>query len=177
MRRLPFVLLATLVVLTASCRKKNDLTANINAQNKVAVKPIRLFYETPQMLLGSEVRNIGVPENPAGAVPVVARELLKGPGAGQLTRLLPADAVVRGAYLLPDGTAIVDLGGPTLAAGWGTGSHQELMAAYSITTTLSSNFPEVRRTRLLINGAPAETLGGHISLRRSLVPRNDLLAR
>jgi hypothetical protein len=85
-------------------------------------------------------------------------------------RLFPADAVARAVYLLPDGNVVVDLGGPTLTNGWGTGSHQELMAIYSLVETVTTNFGQARRVRILINGAPAETLGGHISLAHSLVP-------
>ena len=39
-----------------------------------------------------------------------------------------------------------------------------------VVQTLTSNFPEVSRVRLVVNGAPAETLGGHLSLMRSFAP-------
>ncbi len=132
---------------------------------------MRLYYESPQMLLAAEGRNIALPENPSAAIPMVVRELMKGPATGsQLGGLFPADTVVRGAYLLPGGTVIVDLGGTTLTQGWGTGSHQELMALYSLAQTLTANFADARRVRVLINGTPAETLAGHISLAKSLAP-------
>ena len=88
---------------------------------------------------------------------------------------LPADTVVRGAFLLPDGTAFIDLGGPTLTSGWPAGSHEELMAVYSIVQTITSNFAEAKRVRILLNGAPAETLAGHIALDRSLTPNGSLV--
>jgi spore germination protein GerM len=98
------------------------------------------------------------------------RELLKGPVMTTSLRLFPPDTVVRAAYLLPGGTAIVDLGGPTLTGGWGTGSHQELMAVHSIVQTIASNFAEARSVRILINGSPSETLAGHVSLAKSFAP-------
>ena len=168
MRRVVVVLAALLAAV--ACKKSNPLTANINAANKVAMRSVRLFYESPQMLLVGETRNVALPESPAAAIPVVARELMKGPTTPDLPRLFPADTVVRAAYLLPGGTVIVDLGGTTLTQGWPTGSHQEMMAAYSLVETMTSNFAEARRVRVLINGAPAETLGGHISLAKSLTP-------
>ncbi|MGZ8853635.1 MAG: GerMN domain-containing protein, partial [Thermoanaerobaculia bacterium] len=85
--------------------------------------------------------------------------------------------LLKGAYLLPEGTVLVDLGGPTLTNGWETGSHQELMAVYSLVQTMVANFPEARRVRILVNGAPAETLGGHVALARSLTPLPSLSAR
>ena len=177
MRRVVFVLIAALVLLPIACRKKKPLTADLNAENKVAVRPVRLFYESPDMLLAPETRNVALPENPIGAIPVVVRELLKGPGNAATPRLFPADTVMRAAYLLPDGTEIVDLGGPTLSQGWGTGSHQELMAVYSLVQTVTANFADARRVRFLLNGGPTETLGGHVSLARSLPPMPAVVDR
>jgi spore germination protein GerM len=160
-----------LLVVAGACRKKNETPANLNAANKVSMRQVRLYYESPQMLLAAEGRNIALPESPAAAIPVVVRELMKGPAPNsRLGRLFPADTVVRATYLLPGGTVIVDLGGNTLTAGWGTGSHQELLALYSLVQSLTANFADARRVRVLVNGTPAETLAGHISLAKSLEP-------
>lgn len=170
MKRFAVGALALLVV-TGACSKKTETPANLNAANKVSMRQVRLYFESPQMLLAAEGRNIALPESPAAAIPVVVRELMKGPAASsQLARLFPTDTVVRAAYLLPGGTVIVDLGGATLTQGWGTGSHQELMSLYSLVHTLTANFADARRVRVLINGSPAETLAGHVSLAKSLEP-------
>ena len=170
MRRFAVLLFAFAAMAFVSCKRESTTNANINAQNKVAVRMVRLYYESPQMLLIPEARNVALPESAAAAAPMVVRELMKGPANATLARLFPSDTVVRGAFLLPQGTVIVDLGGPTLTAGWNTGSHQELMAAYSLVQTLTSNFADAKRVRVLINGTPAETMAGHVSLTRSLVP-------
>jgi hypothetical protein len=70
----------------------------------------------------------------------------------------------------------VDLGGATLTQGWGTGSHEELMAVYSVVQTVMANFPEAKRVRILVNGEPAETLAGHINIQRALSPSAAYLA-
>lgn len=179
MKRFAVLALATLVALAtfvaAGCRKKETPAVNVNAENRVAVRTVRLYFESPQMLLAAETRNIPLPENPAAAVSVVVRELMKGPVTPTALRLFPADTVVRGAYLLPEGTVIVDLGGGTLSQGWGTGTHQELMTIYSLVWTVTSNFGEAKRVRVLVNGSPAETLAGHVGLASSLTPKPDLL--
>ena len=173
-RAVVVVLLAAVVA--GGCRKKPPANANLNAANKVAVRLVRLYFESPGMLLVPEARNIALPESPAAAMPMVVRELLKGPAvANGPLRLFPADTVLRGAYLLPGGTVVVDLGGTTLSQGWGTGSHQELMAVYSLVQTLTANFADARRVRIVVNGSPAETLAGHVSLSRSLVPLQSLV--
>ncbi len=175
MRRAAVLLL--LLAAFEACRQNKPLSSNLNVENKVELRTVELYYESPDMLLVPERRDVPLPENPAGAIPVVVRELLKGSANAAVPRLFPADAVVRAAYFLPDGTVIVDLGGQTLTDGWPTGSHQELMAAYSLVQTIAANFPEAKRVRILLNGAPAETLGGHVSLARALVPMPSLAAR
>ena len=129
------------------------------------------------MLLVREMRNVALPENPAGALSQVARELLKGSSNAGVPPIFPRDTVVRATFLLPDGTAFVDLGGPTLEQGWGTGSHEELMAVYSVVQTVTTNFPEAKRVRILINDEPAETLAGHVNLSRALLPSATYVAR
>jgi spore germination protein GerM len=173
-RRIAVVVLA-LATLAGACRKKQTPAEILNAQNQVAPRVVKLYFESASMLLAAEQRNVQVPQNPAGAMPVVMRELLKGATNPAFARAMPPDTIVRGAYLLPDGTAFIDLGGQTLSQGWPAGSHQELMAVYSIVQTVTANFPEAKKVRVLVNGAPAETLAGHIALDRALIPNGNLV--
>lgn len=177
MRRTAVLGLTILITALTGCNRGGETreSATPNIANKVAMRPVRLYFESPQMLLGAEPRNVALPENVSAAIPLVLRELLKGPATPGAMRLFPEDTVLRGAYLLPGGTAVVDLGGTTFSAGWSTGTHQELMAAHSVVHTLAANFPDVKRVRLVVNGSPAETLAGHLSLGRSLAPLPDLI--
>lgn len=175
MKRLAAGALAILAIAGGCGKKSSNVAANLNAANKVSVRPVQLFFEAPSMLLAPETRNIPLPESAAAAMPVVVRELMKGPSKPPLGRVFPADTVVRGTYLLPGGTVIVDLGGNTLTRGWGTGSHDEIMSAYALVQSLTANFAEARRVRILVNGTPAETLAGHVSLAGSLTPRAGLV--
>jgi spore germination protein GerM len=158
----------------ASCSKKPP-AQNLELANKVAVRTVTLWYQGPQMLLTPETRDVALPESSAAALPVVVRELFNGSTRG-FPPSYPRDTVVRGAFLLPDGTAFVDLGGATLTNGWGTGSHEELMAVYSVVQTVTTNFPEAKRVRILINGEPAETLAGHVGLGKALTPLGPMAA-
>jgi len=175
-RRAVVLSLATLVIVAAGCKKK-PLSQDPNVANKVVVRPVTLFFEGPEMLLVRETRNVGLPENPAGALSLVARELIKGSSNAGVPHIFPRDTVVRATFLLPDGTAFIDLGGLTLTQGWGTGSHEELMAVYSVVQTVTTNFPEAKRVRILINDEPAETLAGHVNLSRALLPSANYVAR
>ena len=166
-----------LILIGIACKRQQPLSRNLNVENKVAMRTVSLYYESPELLLAPERRNLPLPENPAAALDVVMHELLKGSANAAVPRLLPIDTIVRGAYLLSDGTAFIDLGGPTLTQGWTTGSHQELMAIYSVVQTVTANFPEAKRVRMLVNGEPAETLAGHVSLSRALTPVPSMVAR
>ena len=170
------VVLLAILIAAGSCKKK-PLSQNLNVENKVEVRPVTLFFEGPEMLLVRETRNVALPENPAGALSVVARELVKGSSNAGVPPIFPRDTVVRATFLLPDGTAFVDLGGNTLTQGWGTGSHEELMAVYSVVQTVTTNFPDAKRVRILINDEPAETLAGHVNLSRALLPSPTYVAR
>ena len=166
--RRPLVVLAALLLIAAGCRKKGGEGAAGAGGNQVSTRSARLYFESQSMLLVGEPRNLQLPASSAAAIPLVMGELLKGPVNPGLARELPEDTVLRGAYLRPAGTAFVDLGGMTLSRGWATGSHQEMMAVYSVVQTVCANFPDVKRVRLLINGMTAETLGGHVAIDHSL---------
>lgn len=168
-RHLALAFLCALVA--AGCRKDIPVTSNLRAENKVAPRTVTLFYENADLVLEGEPRSIDLPGNPAAAIPVVLGELLKGSANPAVPRILPPDTVLRGAYLLPDGTVFVDLGGPTLTRGWAAGSHEELMAVHAIVQTVTANFPEARQVRLLVNGSTAGTLAGHVDLERSFRAR------
>ena len=168
-------LVIAMILLAATCKKKPPIASNLNAQNQVAPRVVRLYFESASMLLVAEQRSVQLPQKSAGAMPAVVRELTKGATNPAFARVLPPDTVIRGAYLLPDGTAFVDLGGTTLTQGWAAGSHEELMAIYSIVQTVTANFVEAKKVRVLVNGMPAETLAGHIALDKPLVPKLELV--
>jgi spore germination protein GerM len=170
--------IAAMMALTGiSCHRKSNVAEAVKLANKVSRREVRLYYESPDLLLVPEVRSLELPQDEAAAIGIVVSELLKGSANASVPRLFPADTALRAAYLLPGGNAIVDLGGPTIVTGWNTGSHAELMAIYSLVQTLTSDFTSVRRVRLLVNGQPAVTLAGHIDLTRPLVADPTLVAK
>jgi hypothetical protein len=176
-RRAGLCLLLVMPFFLWSCRKSSTATGSLPTSNAVVKRSVAIYFQSTDMLLMPETRTLSLPANDAAAIGPVVQELLKGSANPRMGRSLPADTVLRGAFLLPEGTAIVDLGGPTLVQGWSTGSHEELLAVYSVVQTLASNFSAVRRVRILVNDEPAETLGGHVSLDRALGPNSSLVGR
>jgi Sporulation and spore germination len=78
-------------------------------------------------------------------------------------RTIPESTVLLGFYLLPDGTAVADFS-DALASETPSGIVSEAMAVNSITQTLASNVPVLRRLKILIHGEEVETLAGHVDL-------------
>lgn len=175
MRIRAFLAVALCVALAASCRRKTAEPSATALANKVSARTVQLYFESPSFLLAPESRTLSLPENEAAALRIVVNELLKGSTNSSIAKPFPPDSAVRAAYLLPDGYAIIDLGGPTLTGGWNTGSHAEMMAIYSVVQTLTANFPTVRRVRILMNGQPVQTLAGHISTDKALRPMPSLV--
>src|SRR5260370_18333448 len=96
------MVVALVIIATRGCNeKKQALSPNLNKENKVAMRTVSLYYESPDLLLAPERRDLPLPENPAGALDLVMRELVKGSANTSGPRLLPADTLCRAAHLLP----------------------------------------------------------------------------
>ena len=79
---------------------------------------------------------------------------------------VPEKMQLRNAFLLPEGQAVLDL---AVDAGLAFGSDEELTIVASLVDTTLQNVAETSRVRILVNGEPAETLGGHVDLTRPLL--------
>jgi len=78
-------------------------------------------------------------------------------------RTLPADTTLSAFYLDSDGTAIADFS-DAIASELPSGILSEEMAVNSITRTLESNVPGLRRLKILIHGQEVDTLAGNVDL-------------
>jgi spore germination protein GerM len=103
----------------------------------------------------------------------VIEELIRGP-RGVLVRTIPEGTKLLSAYMLQDGTLVVDFSREiqTLHTGGSTG---EIMTVYSIVNTLTMNFKEVERVQILVDGDEVETLVGHLDLEQPLTRDNRWL--
>jgi hypothetical protein len=83
------------------------------------------------------------------------------PTPGQ--RTIPADTMLLGFYILPDGTAVADFS-DALSSEIPSGILSEEMAVNSIARTLESNVPVLHRLKILIHGQEVDTLAGNVDL-------------
>jgi hypothetical protein len=138
-------------LLAASSSAPTD--ARVQAKIFWAAGPDRIAPVQVAMPLSSE---------PVKRAKQVLNELITdAPAADQ--RTLPADAVLLGFYVLPDGTAIADFS-DALASETPSGILSEQMAVDSIRQTLENNVTGLSRLKILIHGQEVETLAGHVDL-------------
>ncbi len=81
---------------------------------------------------------------------------------------VPAGTALRAFYVTERGDAFVDLSADVSAKHPG-GSFTELLTVYAIVNAVTANLPTIQRVQILIDGKEAETLAGHVDLRRPLI--------
>jgi spore germination protein GerM len=81
--------------------------------------------------------------------------------------VIPKGTMLRAFYVTERRDAFVDLN-REVSANHPGGSFTELMTVYAIVNAVTANLPAVQRVQILIDGKEAETLAGHVDLRRPL---------
>ena len=115
--------------------------------------------------LRPEERDIVRPAGPGASLRAIFGELQRGPTRPGLIAAIPPRIQLRNAFLLPEGEAVLDL---AVDAGLSFGSNEELSIIASLVDTTLQNVADTTHVRILVNGEPAETLGGHVDLTRPL---------
>jgi hypothetical protein len=105
---------------------------------------------------------------------ILSAQLTEMPPARYVS-VIPAGTMLRAFYVTDRGDAFVDLSSD-VARGHPGGSLNELLTVYAIVNAVSANLPAARRVQILIDGKEADTIAGHVDLRRPLT-RNDSLVR
>jgi hypothetical protein len=105
-----------------------------------------------------------------------AREIVTAqlsPVGDPFVSAIPTGTALRAIFITPQGDAFVDLS-PQVSGGHPGGSLGELLTVYTIVDALTTNLPAVRAVQILIGGKEADTLAGHVDIRRPL-PKNTAL--
>jgi spore germination protein GerM len=97
------------------------------------------------------------------------------PAPAPYLSLIPRGTTLRAFYITDRGDAFVDLSAEvsTLHPG---GSTNELLTVYAIVNAVTANLASVERVQILIDGRQADTLAGHVDLRRPF-ERDTVLVR
>jgi spore germination protein GerM len=109
---------------------------------------------------------------PQGRAVLIAQ--LEGAPSPHLS-VIPEGTVLRAFYVTQQGDAFVDLS-QDVSTGHPGGSFTELLTVNAIVNAVTANLPSIQRVQILIDGREADTLAGHVDLRRPL-QRDDSLVR
>ena len=176
---------AAMLALAAGCGDEQkpaqaDSPPAQTAQTKDAEKPAQVKPKEMQV-------NVYYPRNDGTGLIAVSRKvntekddkytaamksLLAGTKEKAQTNVIPKKAKLR-SVTVKDGVATVDFS-KELEQNFSGGSTGEEMLIGSIVNTLT-DFPEVQKVQILIEGASVETLSGHMDLSEPLTRMTELL--
>jgi spore germination protein GerM len=134
-----------------------------------------LFFASPdgQRLVGVQ-QDVPLAEGTVAQARALATALLAAVPSGPLVTAIPEGTALRGVYLSDQQELFVDFDAAVRSKHHG-GSTQELLTVYSVVNTLTVNLPTVAAVQILIDGREADTLAGHVDLRRPLRKNEALI--
>jgi len=124
-----------------------------------------LYYGTSDgQALAAVKREVPLGEGPRAQGRQILQSELEAAPAPYLS-LIPPGTMLRAFYITERGDAFVDLS-PEVSTMHPGGSTNELLTVYAIVNTVTANLSSVERVQILIGGKQADTLAGHVDLRR-----------
>jgi spore germination protein GerM len=134
-----------------------------------------LFFgaEDGHRLVGVQ-QDVPLAEGTVAQARALVTALLSTPPTPPLVRTIPDGTALRGVYVSDQQEVFVDLDA-TVRIKHGGGSMQELLTVYSLVNTLLVNLPTASAVQILIEGREADTLAGHVDLRRPLRKNEALI--
>jgi spore germination protein GerM len=120
------------------------------------------FSDAKRPFLVAEDRVVVYPGDPMAFGRQLVLELINGSTRGHVATL-PAGTKLRSFFLLDDGTAVVDFSAQLRENHPGS-CRREQLTLFSVVNSLVLNVPEIDRVKILIDGAEAQTLTGHLPL-------------
>jgi len=129
------------------------------------VRVTLFFSDSSEGKLHPEERDIAKPAEPGAFLRALFEELARGPTRPGLIGVLPPRVQLRNGFLMPSGEVVLDL---AVDSSLSFGSADELSLVSALVDTMLQNVANTQRVRILVNGEPAESLGGHVDLTRPM---------
>jgi spore germination protein GerM len=124
-----------------------------------------LYYGTSDgQALAAVKREVPLGDGPRAQGRQILESELESAPAPYLS-LIPPGTMLRAFYITERGDAFVDLS-PEVSTMHPGGSTNELLTVYAIVNAVTANLSSVERVQILIGGKQADTLAGHVDLRR-----------
>ena len=134
-----------------------------------------LFFasEDGQRLTGVQ-QDVPLAEGTVAQARALIEALLSVPAPPPYSSTVPQGTTLRGLYVSDRFEVFVDLDA-TVRTKHPGGSMQELLTVYSVVNTLLVNLPTMTEVQILIDGQEADSLAGHVDLRRPLRKNEGLI--
>ena len=145
-------------------------------EQKKEEKNIILYFsdEDEEYLIGERNRITKKDRLEEEAKELVA-ELIRGP-KGKLIPTLPPQTRLLSLHVDEEGLAKVSFS-KAFTTDHPGGSSAEIMTVYSIVNSLTTNFPQIKRVQIVVEGKEIESIAGHLSLKRPIPPKADLIRK
>lgn len=151
------------------------------AQNQAGQKPaaeaaqtvaVKVYFASHDAQhLAPEIRKV---RNDALILQQTLEALVAGPQSSSLLAVVPAGTRVKGVHVI-DRTAYADFSAEMVKKGFG-GSSMEILTVGAIVDTLTE-FPEVERVQILVEGKKVSTLFGHLDVSDPLSRSPEMIKR
>jgi len=139
-------------------------------------REVTLFFQSRDGVdLQGEKRKIFLTDTVTDQARQTVKELIDGPRESILPTIPPV-AELREVYLAADGTAYVDFS-RGFVDGHPGGSSGEIDTVFSLVDTLTFNFPQIKRVKILVEGEERSTLREHLDLTRSYLPDMSIVSK
>jgi len=161
---------------TLSPAETVDLAATPGAAPAPAVPKIKatLYFQSEDGLhLVATEREVPLAEGAVAQARSILEAQLSAEPQAPLLATIPKGATLRGIFVSDRNEVFVDLD-PSIRTAHPGGTLQELMTVYTIVNAVLTNLPNLQEVQILIGGQEADTLAGHVDLRRPL-RKNDAL--
>ena len=155
----------------SAAKASSASSSSSNAEKKSQKLTIKVYYPDEQgMKLIANKRTVTLDQQEKYTAAM--ESLLEGTTEKGQTNIIPKQAKLR-SVKVENGTATVDFTGD-LSKNFVGGSTGETMLVGSVVDTLTE-FPEVKKVQILIDGKKVESLSGHMDLSQPMGRMADLL--
>ncbi len=168
----PFLVFALFfsIMIWKKYNSSRDVPVITSQQNTEGNRSVILFFAADGTRLAREARDIEPCENDSACLKSILDELLNGP-IGELGETLPEGTTVDGLRIEGD-TATIDFN-RTFFEAMLPGSSSEMLAVYSVVNTVATNFSQIQKIKINIDGHAVAALH-HLDLSDPLPPDYSL---
>ena len=138
------------------------------------IKATLYFASEDGLHLVATEREVPLAEGAVAQARSILEAQLSAEAPPPLASTIPKGSLLRGLFVSERNEVFVDLD-PAIRTSHPGGSMQELMTVYTIVNAVLTNLPNLQEVQILIGGQEADTLAGHVDLRRPLRKNESLI--